>query len=167
MVEWQLMQRCTNLIISSSYIFSYLINRISRDSLLPMKHGPGTYILQRWFFVSQLLRRQAMLVILRIEGLSDDLIPGLEIPTGTPLVYELDKDQTALNISSPRAHGPTVSWHSPRSNEIENFVLPQFGLQCEFLVFSFVTTFWPRGLFIISFPLSRSWHDLFSRQGNF
>lgn len=132
MVEWQLMQRCTNLIISSSYIFSYLINRISRDSLLPMKHGPGTYILQRWFFVSQLLRRQAMLVILRIEGLSDDLIPGLEIPTGTPLVYELDKDQTALNISSPRAHGPTVSWHSPKPNEIENFVLPQFGLQCVF-----------------------------------
>lgn len=55
-------------------------------------------------YVSQLLRRQAMLVILRIEGLSDDLIPGLEIPTGTPLVYELDKDQTALNIFSPRAN---------------------------------------------------------------
>lgn len=27
----------------------------------------------------------------RIEGISDDVIPGLEIPTGTPLVYELDK----------------------------------------------------------------------------
>lgn len=31
--------------------------------------------------------------ILRIEGLSDDVIPGLEIPTGTPLVYELDKER--------------------------------------------------------------------------
>ena len=28
---------------------------------------------------------------MRIEGISDDVIPGLEIPTGTPLVYELDK----------------------------------------------------------------------------
>lgn len=28
---------------------------------------------------------------IRIEGISDDVIPGLEIPTGTPLVYELDK----------------------------------------------------------------------------
>lgn len=27
-----------------------------------------------------------------IEGISDDVIPGLEIPTGTPLVYELDAD---------------------------------------------------------------------------
>jgi len=27
-----------------------------------------------------------------IEGISDDDIPGLEIPTGTPLVYGLDKD---------------------------------------------------------------------------
>jgi len=27
-----------------------------------------------------------------LEGISDDVIPGLEIPTGTPLVYELDKD---------------------------------------------------------------------------
>ncbi|CAJ1399835.1 unnamed protein product [Effrenium voratum] len=31
-------------------------------------------------------------IVKMIEGLSDDLIPGLEIPTGTPLVYELDKD---------------------------------------------------------------------------
>jgi 2,3-bisphosphoglycerate-dependent phosphoglycerate mutase len=27
-----------------------------------------------------------------IENIPDDVIPGLEIPTGTPLVYELDKD---------------------------------------------------------------------------
>merc|ERR1712203_850348 len=27
-----------------------------------------------------------------IEGIPDDVIPGLEIPTGTPLVYELDAD---------------------------------------------------------------------------
>lgn len=27
-----------------------------------------------------------------LEGISDDVIPGLEIPTGTPLVYELDAD---------------------------------------------------------------------------
>jgi len=27
-----------------------------------------------------------------IEGIADDVIPGLEIPTGTPLVYELDAD---------------------------------------------------------------------------
>ena len=27
-----------------------------------------------------------------IEDISDDVIPGLEIPTGTPLVYELDAD---------------------------------------------------------------------------
>merc|ERR1712176_608147 len=27
-----------------------------------------------------------------IENISDDVIPGLEIPTGTPLVYQLDKD---------------------------------------------------------------------------
>lgn len=61
-----------------------------------MKHGPKTYIAEV-IYVSQFLRRQAMLVILRIEGLSDDLIPGLEIPTGTPLVYELDKDQRAFD----------------------------------------------------------------------
>merc|ERR1712165_281886 len=27
-----------------------------------------------------------------IENIPDDVIPGLEIPTGTPLVYQLDKD---------------------------------------------------------------------------
>lgn len=27
-----------------------------------------------------------------LEGISDDVIPGLEIPTGTPLVYNLDAD---------------------------------------------------------------------------
>lgn len=27
-----------------------------------------------------------------IEGIADDAIPSLEIPTGTPLVYDLDKD---------------------------------------------------------------------------
>ena len=27
-----------------------------------------------------------------IEGIADDDITGLEIPTGTPLVYDLDKD---------------------------------------------------------------------------
>jgi len=31
-------------------------------------------------------------IVKMIEGISDDVIPGLEIPTGTPLVYELDKD---------------------------------------------------------------------------
>jgi len=31
-----------------------------------------------------------------IEGISDEVIPGLEIPTGTPLVYELDKDLKPL-----------------------------------------------------------------------
>eukprot|EP00438_Fugacium_kawagutii_P015603 Skav212774 [mRNA] locus=scaffold159:129286:138221:- [translate_table: standard] len=30
-------------------------------------------------------------IVKMIEGISDDVIPGLEIPTGTPLVYELDK----------------------------------------------------------------------------
>merc|ERR1712007_111120 len=31
-----------------------------------------------------------------LEGISDDVIPGLEIPTGTPLVYELDADLKPL-----------------------------------------------------------------------
>merc|ERR1712232_1440916 len=31
-----------------------------------------------------------------LEGLSDDVIPGLEIPTGTPLVYDLDADLKPL-----------------------------------------------------------------------
>mmetsp|Transcript_126839 Transcript_126839/g.367148 ORF Transcript_126839/g.367148 Transcript_126839/m.367148 type:complete len:262 (+) Transcript_126839:67-852(+) len=39
-----------------------------------------------------------------IEDIPDDVIPGLEIPTGTPLVYDLDKD---LNpIASPEAVAP-------------------------------------------------------------
>merc|ERR1712187_219105 len=31
-------------------------------------------------------------IVKYIEGIADDVIPGLEIPTDTPLVYELDKD---------------------------------------------------------------------------
>jgi 2,3-bisphosphoglycerate-dependent phosphoglycerate mutase len=31
-------------------------------------------------------------IVKDIEGIADDVIPGLEIPTATPLVYELDKD---------------------------------------------------------------------------
>merc|ERR1711877_65448 len=31
-------------------------------------------------------------IVKYIEGIPDDVIPGLEIPTGTPLVYELDAD---------------------------------------------------------------------------
>jgi len=31
-----------------------------------------------------------------IENIPDDVIPGLEIPTGTPLVYELDADLKPL-----------------------------------------------------------------------
>jgi len=31
-----------------------------------------------------------------LEGLSDEVIPGLEIPTGTPLVYDLDADLKPL-----------------------------------------------------------------------
>jgi 2,3-bisphosphoglycerate-dependent phosphoglycerate mutase len=31
-----------------------------------------------------------------LEGISDDVIPGLEIPTGTPLVYELDANLKPL-----------------------------------------------------------------------
>lgn len=31
-----------------------------------------------------------------IENIPDDVIPGLEIPTGTPLVYELDRDLKPL-----------------------------------------------------------------------
>merc|ERR1711870_130958 len=31
-------------------------------------------------------------IVKYIEDIPDDVIPGLEIPTGTPLVYELDKD---------------------------------------------------------------------------
>merc|ERR1712024_4923 len=31
-----------------------------------------------------------------LEGIPDDVIPGLEIPTGTPLVYKLDADLRPL-----------------------------------------------------------------------
>merc|ERR1712232_42204 len=31
-------------------------------------------------------------IVKYLEGIPDDVIPGLEIPTGTPLVYELDKE---------------------------------------------------------------------------
>merc|ERR1739844_253931 len=31
-------------------------------------------------------------IVKYLEGIPDDVIPGLEIPTGTPLVYELDAD---------------------------------------------------------------------------
>jgi len=31
-------------------------------------------------------------IVKYLESIPDDVIPGLEIPTGTPLVYELDKD---------------------------------------------------------------------------
>merc|ERR1712050_16982 len=31
-------------------------------------------------------------IVKYIEDIPDDVIPGLEIPTGTPLVYDLDKD---------------------------------------------------------------------------
>merc|ERR1712129_287195 len=42
-----------------------------------------------------------------LEGISDDVIPGLEIPTGTPLVYELDKDLQP--IASALAVAPLTS----------------------------------------------------------
>merc|ERR1712167_259698 len=31
-------------------------------------------------------------IVKDIEGISDEVIPGLEIPTATPLVYDLDAD---------------------------------------------------------------------------
>merc|ERR1711904_151025 len=31
-------------------------------------------------------------IVKYLEDIPDDVIPGLEIPTGTPLVYELDAD---------------------------------------------------------------------------
>merc|ERR1712014_491195 len=31
-------------------------------------------------------------IVKYIEGIPDDVIPGLEIPTGTPLVYQFDAD---------------------------------------------------------------------------
>jgi len=35
-------------------------------------------------------------ILKMLEGISDEVIPGLEVPTGTPLVYELDKDLKPL-----------------------------------------------------------------------
>lgn len=35
-------------------------------------------------------------IVKYIEGIPDDVIPGLEIPTGTPLVYSLDRDLQPL-----------------------------------------------------------------------
>jgi len=31
-----------------------------------------------------------------IDGIEDDVIPGLEVPTGTPLVYEFDEDMNPI-----------------------------------------------------------------------
>lgn len=39
-------------------------------------------------------------IVKDIEGITDDVIPGLEIPTATPLVYELDKDLKPIPNSS-------------------------------------------------------------------
>merc|ERR1712217_993899 len=38
-----------------------------------------------------------------IEGIPDDVIPGLEIPTGTPLVYALDADLKPLPCDTAMA----------------------------------------------------------------
>merc|ERR1711988_1876074 len=35
-------------------------------------------------------------IVKYIEGIPDDVIPGLEIPTGTPLVYEFDSDMKPI-----------------------------------------------------------------------
>lgn len=35
-------------------------------------------------------------ILKNLEGISEDVIPGLEIPTGVPLVYKLDKDLNPL-----------------------------------------------------------------------
>merc|ERR1712187_905802 len=43
-------------------------------------------------------------IVKYIEGIADDVIPGLEIPTGTPLVYALDADLKP--IASPLAMEP-------------------------------------------------------------
>lgn len=32
-----------------------------------------------------------------LEGISDEDIPGLHVPIGTPLVYELDENLSAVN----------------------------------------------------------------------
>merc|ERR1711963_1107407 len=38
-------------------------------------------------------------IVKYLEDIPDDVIPGLEIPTGTPLVYELDKDLKPITNS--------------------------------------------------------------------
>jgi len=43
-------------------------------------------------------------IVKYIEGIPEDVIPGLEIPTGTPLVYELDRDLKPM--STPLAVAP-------------------------------------------------------------
>merc|ERR1712004_428509 len=47
-------------------------------------------------------------IVKYIEGIADDVIPGLEIPTGTPLVYEFDADMkpTAQSLAvEPMQYG--------------------------------------------------------------
>lgn len=39
-------------------------------------------------------------IVKDIEGIADDVIPGLEIPTATPLVYDLDADLKPMPCSS-------------------------------------------------------------------
>jgi len=46
-------------------------------------------------------------IVKYIEGIPDDVIPGLEIPTGVPLVYELNRDLEP--IASPMAVAPLKS----------------------------------------------------------
>eukprot|EP00964_Phaeocystis_antarctica_P060847 scaffold36314_cov73-Phaeocystis_antarctica.AAC.5 len=46
-------------------------------------------------------------ILKHIDGISDEEITGLEIPTGIPLVYHLDKDLKP--IKSPRATVPVLS----------------------------------------------------------
>merc|ERR1711988_2041991 len=43
-------------------------------------------------------------IVKYIENIPDDVIPGLEIPTGTPLVYEFDENLQA--IPQPTAMEP-------------------------------------------------------------
>merc|ERR1712050_407498 len=39
-------------------------------------------------------------IVKYIENIPDDVIPGLEIPTGTPLVYEFDADLNVIPNSA-------------------------------------------------------------------
>ena len=52
-----------------------------------------------------------------VEDIADNVIPGIEIPSGTPLVYELDADLKPIpNDCSVAAHGnsirATMAWRS-------------------------------------------------------